>query len=592
MNRNVVNMLFAFLVIVLSFRFFTSKMYYEKILKKPYPFENKQVTEEKQVEKKGEVPGGSDIFKQEILSEDMLTSVPVLSELLSIDSLVADTVSLDTVWIETDKLICGISEEGGRIVSLKTKEFTYYADKKAKKNGKYIELVPQDNSTGGANLTLNEKDFDKEIFLCESEGNEISVQNGRKKVIEFVYTGNNKQIVKEYTFSNGEYRIGYRVKSPELDGKNVLVGWKCGITESEKSSGRSAQFDKRKVHLYDGKNAEYLTMKKTGKEERTGYYNWVGITSKYFLVAVIPEDVRDAEIEIESFEIKDSLQTGKKNVQYNYSIVTKRFASGNEESYWIYAGPSKLTEMKQYKIGLQKVLFRGYRWFFWADKWFPYICEFVLWLLIQLQKGVKDYGIVIIILTIILKIVTYPLTQSSMKSMGKMKETQPRISKIREKHKGNPQQMNQKIMEFYKKEGINPLGGMGGCLPMILQMPIMISLFIVLRKAIELRGQGTFLIPWVKDLSQAEVLFPIGINIPMYGSNFALMPVIMAVLMYFQNKSTIKDPNQKAMIYMMPVMMLVLFNNFPSGLCLYFTFSTALQLLQQKFMGKKKKPSQ
>ena len=149
--------------------------------------------------------------------------------------------------------------------------------------------------------------------------------------------------------------------------------------------------------------------------------------------------------------------------------------------------------------------------------------------------------------------------------------------------------MNQKIMEFYRNEGINPLGGMGGCLPMVLQMPIMISLFIVLRKAIELRGQGTFLIPWVKDLSQAEVLFPLGFNVPLYGSNVALLPILMAILMYFQNKATIKDPNQKAMVYFMPIMMLVLFNNFPSGLCLYFTFSTALQVIQQVITDKKKK---
>ena len=124
---------------------------------------------------------------------------------------------------------------------------------------------------------------------------------------------------------------------------------------------------------------------------------------------------------------------------------------------------------------------------------------------------------------------------------------------------------------------------------MLLQMPIMISLFIVLRKAIELRGQGTFLIPWINDLSKAEVLFPLGFNIPFYGENFALLPVLMAIMMFYQNKMTIKDPNQIAMVYVMPVMMLVMFNNFPSGLGLYFTFSTALQLVQQIIIEKKKK---
>jgi YidC/Oxa1 family membrane protein insertase len=308
-------------------------------------------------------------------------------------------------------------------------------------------------------------------------------------------------------------------------------------------------------------------------------------------LAIIPEKIKDTEIRIKAFEVKTKEDEGdiKKNKSLNFNLLYKVFASGKKELFWLYAGPSQLTELKSYEIGLQKVLFRGYGWFFRADLWFPAVCEFVLWLLIQLQKGVKDYGVVIIILTIILRIVTYPLTQSSMKSMNKMKEVQPRLNKIREKYKGNPKLMNQKMMDFYRNEGINPLGGMSGCFPMILQMPIMISLFIVLRKAIELRGQGTFLIPWVDDLSQAEVLFPLGFNVPLYGSNVALLPIIMAVLMYFQNKATIKDPNQKAMIYFMPIMMLVLFNNFPSGLCLYFTFSTALQVIQQFIMDRKKK---
>jgi YidC/Oxa1 family membrane protein insertase len=128
---------------------------------------------------------------------------------------------------------------------------------------------------------------------------------------------------------------------------------------------------------------------------------------------------------------------------------------------------------------------------------------------------------------------------------------------------------------------------------MFLQMPILFALFIVLRKAIELRGAGTVLIPWVKDLSQPECLvsltniFPNGI--PVYGNSFALMPIIMAILTFFQNKMTITDPNQKMMIYFMPVFMLVIFNNFPAGLVLYWTFSNALGIIQQNWLNKRMK---
>lgn len=151
--------------------------------------------------------------------------------------------------------------------------------------------------------------------------------------------------------------------------------------------------------------------------------------------------------------------------------------------------------------------------------------------------------------------------------------------------------MNQEIMALYKKEGVNPLNP--GCLPMFLQMPVFISLFVVLRKAIELRGAATILIPWIHDLSLPESLFSfeklLPNGIPIYGSNFAVLPIIMAILTYFQNKMTIKDPNQKMMIYFMPVFMLVLFNNFPSGLVLYWTSSSALGLVQQYYTDKKRR---
>jgi YidC/Oxa1 family membrane protein insertase len=181
-----------------------------------------------------------------------------------------------------------------------------------------------------------------------------------------------------------------------------------------------------------------------------------------------------------------------------------------------------------------------------------------------------------------------------MKSMNRMKELQPKINVIREKHKSNAKKMNEQIMALYKKEGVNPLNP--GCLPMFLQMPIFIALFIVLRKAIELRGQGTFLLPWVHDLSQPEILpipfiSPLPFAVPMYGQNIALLPIIMAIITFFQNKATIKDPNQKFMIWFMPIFMLALFNNFPAGLVLYWTFSSALGLLQQILMDRFRKPT-
>jgi YidC/Oxa1 family membrane protein insertase len=267
---------------------------------------------------------------------------------------------------------------------------------------------------------------------------------------------------------------------------------------------------------------------------------------------------------------------------------------GDEALFSFYTGPSKVEELKQKHLKFEKILFPVLGWtklFLWADSWFPWLAEFVLWLLLVLYRITRDYGVSILLLTILSRVVTYPLTQSSMKSMSRMKDLQPKINVLRQKHKSNPSKTNQEIMALYKKEGVNPLNP--GCLPMFLQMPVFIALFVVLRKAIELRGAGTMLLPWVHDLSLPESVFSfeklIPGGIPLYGSNFAILPVLMAILTFFQNKMTIKDPNQKMMIYFMPVFMLVIFNNFPAGLVFYWTCSSALGLLQQYYTDKKRR---
>lgn len=587
MNKNTI---VAFLLIFIAIYFFTSPFYYQKILKRPHPTYNQRVIQ-KEIEKESK-----DDKKTEIKKELVAPTVTKGDENKKEQS-IEEQKTFDTVTVQTDKLIVKISEKGARLISVKTKE---YEVSNGKENGQdknndqydqYIEII-QNQEVGGANLVINNKSYDQKYFSYIGEKREISVSGNDKVTIQFVHKqgGNEEDIIKEFTFHGNEYKIGCSVESDDLDGKGVTLGWFGGIRESEEGT-KSVQYDKRQVHLYDGKNVNHITMKNEGKEDYTGYYKWVGFSSKYFLVSLIPDDIKDADIVVEAYDMKSEGSDSKKDENINYRLYSKRFASGDKESYSIYTGPSKLTELKKYDNDLEKTLFKGYRWFFGADKWFPAVCEFVLWLLIKIQTVVKDYGIVIILLTIMLKVVTYPLTRSSTQSMNKMKEIQPKINKLREQYKNNPQIMNQKLMEFYRKEGINPFASAGGCLPMILQTPIMISLFVVLRKAIELRGQGTFLVPWISDLSQKEVLFklPFNLSIPFYGETVALLPILMAVLMYFQNKATIKDPNQRAMVFMMPVIMLVMFNQFPAGLSLYFVFSSALQLLQQKLSEKKSK---
>jgi len=522
----------------------------------------------------------------------------------SIDTSRTGTVSGDTVWVENDKIICGISEIGGRIISLRMKDYGYDRVKPDLKDPKeQVDLVAS-SALGGGNLIIDGEDYDGKRFVLDGSSKKIQLSKGQTiSVTLSAKSQNGAAIQKRYSFQGNAYRIGYEIFSPSLPGKNITVGWKGGISESEIYSGQPGKAsqsaylnEQRRVHLFDGKAVEHIQVKKPEKKEETGSYKWAAVTSKYFMVSLIPDTMKDADVLIEGYDANayDDIKVQNKKVQnIDYSLSIKRSADKEREGYWIFAGPSKLSLLRSYHVSFEKVLFNGWEVFFWANVWFPPICEATLWLLVVINDFAKDYGVTIILLTILMRLITFPLSQSSMKSMNKMKLLQPKINVIRERYKKNPKKMNEEIMAMYREEGVNPLNP--GCLPMFLQMPILIALFVVLQKAIELRGAHTWMVPWVKDLSQPEILvslqqmhldkvFPNGI--PMYGYGLAIMPIVMAVLTFFQNKMTIKDPNQKAMIYFMPVFMLVIFNNFPAGLVFYWTFSNALGILQQYILNK------
>lgn len=566
MNKNT---LLAFIIILVSVIFFTSpiynKFYTEKILKKEYKYKEKtKYKEEKENRMVFEKNNEKKRKKKENEKEKG-----------------REKKSCDTIWIENDKMRIGIKETGAIITSVIMKEYTYNDGKTEKR----IDLI-ENNIEGGAQITIGNRKYDNKLFEYLGEEKEIKIKEKSKKIKFKNIDEEGNEVKKIFEIEKDKYFIKMTIKKENLPGERISVGWYCGIEESEKKQQKN-QIEKRRIHLYNGENVQHIQMKKEGDGDSTttGRYQWIGITSKYFFIAVNNDSIIDSDIKYIAIE-------GNKEKNFNYKIEMSRIAEKQEEQFYFYTGPTKIEELKKSGKKYEKILFPVMGWtkyFFWSEKWFPWLAEKTLILLITIQKIVKDYGITILILTVLIRIITYPMTLSSMKSMEKMKDIQPKVNKIRQKHKNNAKKMNEEIMAYYKKEGVNPLNP--GCLPMFLQMPVFISLFVVLRKAIEIRGANTIILPWVNDLSKAEVLISLEKilpkGIPMYGTNVALLPIIMALLTFFQQKMTIKDPNQKAMIYFMPIFMLVLFNSFPSGLVLYWTFSSALQLIQQIFMNKK-----
>ena len=302
-----------------------------------------------------------------------------------------------------------------------------------------------------------------------------------------------------------------------------------------------------------------------------GQLSWTAIDDRYFLLSLLPPANQRSQIDVKTVKAVAVNAGGKESTQYwlaiTHSLEKQQVAAGKvlDLDYDLYIGPKEYDSLKIIGRSLEESV----------DYWvLGFLAKPMLWVLKVSQKVVINWGIAIIILTIIVKLLLYPLTHKSFQSMQKMKDLKPKIDALKEKCGDNKQEFNQKMMELYKREGVNPLGG---CLPILLQMPVYIALYKMLQSSVELFN-STFVPGWINDLAQPD---------PYY-----ILPVLLAIMMYFQQKLTpTPDPQQqKIMLYMMPVMMLFFMLMLPSGLVLYIMASTLIGVGQQWWIMKKHDP--
>ncbi|MFQ5691622.1 MAG: membrane protein insertase YidC, partial [Nitrospinota bacterium] len=284
-----------------------------------------------------------------------------------------------------------------------------------------------------------------------------------------------------------------------------------------------------------------------------GKITWTSIHSKYFMAAFIPRS------EFEGALIREDSGV----------LVGLQFAGGSrgEGKFSLFAGPKDQTVLKAYGASLEEAIDLG---------WFSFVAKPLLSGLRLFHKWTGSYGVAIILLTVLIKILFYPLTQKSTKSMQEMQRLQPKMKQIREIFKDDRQRMNEEVMKLYREHKVNPLGG---CLPMLLQIPVFFALYNALLGSIELR-QAPFL--WMKDLSLPETgLF----MIPGVGVEFRLLVLLMGVSMFLPQKMTpaASDPTQQKMMLFMPIIFTFLFWSFPAGLVVYWFSNNVLSIGQQYY---------
>ena len=304
-----------------------------------------------------------------------------------------------------------------------------------------------------------------------------------------------------------------------------------------------------------------------------GEIDWTGFQTTYFLGAVFPDNPTQARAR---FVVLETSKAGA--AQLFFDPVQLAPGQSISREFRGYIGPKEAERLASLGGGAELSIDRGWRWVS------PLVRLFA-WLLHALYTVIPNYGVAIILLTILVRLVTAPLTVRQMRSMERLRRVQPKMKEIQEKYKDDRQKQSEELMKLYKQEKVNPLGG---CFPMLLQLPVFVGLFYALRSSLELRHAPFF--GWINDLSAPDLLFTIpGVNLPV-----RVLPIVMGITMFFQQKITpmqTPDPTQaRMMMIVMPIMMTVLFYQFPSGLVLYWMLSNVLAISHQLWIGRNMGP--
>jgi len=307
-----------------------------------------------------------------------------------------------------------------------------------------------------------------------------------------------------------------------------------------------------------GKDVESLhpsAFRKVNEREIAGNVRWAGVRNKYFIAAMVPPpETSSRVVGIGDVVAQDT----------GVQLVMPLQNGGGQHALQVYLGPLDYTMMKPLGLGLEHAVNLGY-------KFVRPLSQVLLVCMEWLYKFVPNFGVVIIIISVLAKLAFYPLTRSSIRSMRALQHLQPKMEELRTKYKKDPARMQKEMMALYREYKVNP---MGGCWPILVQMPVFIALYAVLANCIELRQAPFF--GWINDLSTPDVLFRVG-TFPIH-----ILPFIMFLTTILQQKLTpMTDPRQKMMGYMMPVMMLFIFYSFPAGLNLYWTMNNILTVAQQ-----------
>ena len=470
------------------------------------------------------------------------------------------------ITIDTDLYTATLSEDGGTITSfiLKKHRETHAKDSPG------MQLV-KTTATEGFPLQFSWGSAVGARVLYDSSVQKLKLSRDKNKaeLRMSADAGNGLQVERVYTFDNSNYLIDLSV-IVKNSSQTILQGIpQLGLVNSH-FEGVASPADR---FLFGGPAAfvngglQEVKAKDFADGPKTlqGSIDWAGYEGNYFLCAIVPKDGANNSFTMQGNETLA-------NTQLSGALETLQPGSEKSYNYHVYYGPKKLTMLKSIGYNLDRSVNFG---------WFDVIAKPTLWLLNMFYSVVHNYGVAIILVTVLFKGVFWPISQKGMKSMKNMQKLQPKMVKIKEKYKSDPAKMNQEVMSLYKTYKVNPLGG---CLPMVLQIPVFFALYKVLLQSIELRHAPFML--WITDLSAPDRLF-LGFDLPYLGG-LPVLTLLMGASMFLQQKlsPTTADPTQAKIMMFLPVVFTFMFLNFASGLVLYWFINNLLSILQQVLINR------
>ncbi|MCK4404475.1 MAG: membrane protein insertase YidC [candidate division Zixibacteria bacterium] len=479
------------------------------------------------------------------------------------------------VRVETELYSAEFSTRGGVLKSFILKK---YQDP----DGRNIQLLPSDPQDPNSDQThppLNLIFPDSKIsfeglnFQVDRDQVNLDERNTTGTINFTLTTQSGVQITKRYNFFNGGYdfEMEFEIRGlGQLDmGRKYLLGWAPGLNSTEENRKEDLGY----FSAYSMMGTELSEIKKFHKSEvadfevlqeaGSGETRWVATRTKYFVAAIVPLSRKGMGFSASgrrSFTFIRDEQIENKRIGVFLEMPVERTGT-LKDRFMVYVGPIDYHILKSYRVDLDRMVNLGWKIIR------PFSIA-ILWIFVNLHKIISNYGLVIILFTILMKGAFHPLTRKSTKATLKMAELQPKMAQLKEKFKKDPARLNKETMKLYKQSGVNPLGG---CLPLLFQMPVFYGLFVVFRSTIELRGAEFIL--WLTDLSQKD---------PYY-----VLPIIMAGTMFWQQKITIKDPKQAMLVYFMPILFFFFFYSFPAGLTLYWTAFNVLSLIETYYFKRK-----